>query len=105
MPPFLENLLFDLFIIFLFSVGVYSFLIMPRQRQFRKRQKLVRSLTPGTEVLTYGGLVGTITKVDSDTGIVLVEVAKGLELRFIAASITQEFDAKAYADSAKENMK
>jgi preprotein translocase subunit YajC len=105
MPPFLENLLFDLFIIFLFSIGIYSFLVMPRQRQFRKRQKLVRSLKTGTEVLTYGGLVGTIKDVNSDTGIVLVEVAKGIELRFIAASITQEFDAEAYAKSAQENMK
>jgi preprotein translocase subunit YajC len=105
MPPFLENLLFDLFIIALFAAGVYAFLIMPRQREWKRRQKLVRELKVGAEVLTYGGLVGTIKRIDEETGLVSVEVAPGVELRFIGAAITQEFNAAEYAEAAKDHMR
>lgn len=100
-----DNILLDLFIIMVFGVGVYALLIAPRQRAFRKRQKLVMSLKPGIQVMTYGGMLGTVTDVDQNTGIVTLKVAEGIELRFIAASITGEFDAQAYAESAQKVLK
>jgi preprotein translocase subunit YajC len=104
MPDFMSNLLFDIVILALFAAAVYSFLIMPQQRRFKKRQELVRNLRVGMEVLTYGGLLGKVSAVDRDSGIVTVEVAPGLNLRFIAAAITDEFDAAVYAGSAKSHM-
>ena len=98
-------LLTDGFIILLVGAAYYAFLVQPRQREFKRRQKLVQTLSVGMEVLTYGGILGKITKIDTDTGLVHVEVAPGLVLRFVAASITQEFDPKAYAAAAKEHMK
>jgi preprotein translocase YajC subunit len=105
MPQFLENILFDVFIIALFALGIYSFLVLPRQREFKRRQKVVHSLNVGMEVLTYGGIIGTVKRIDADSGVVYVEVSPGLELRFIAAAIMQEFDPKAYATAAKEHVK
>ncbi len=103
-PGFLQQLVFDLFIIGLFAIGIYSFLIAPRQREFRRREKLVQTLKVGSEVLTYGGMIGTVKSI-ADTGIVTVEVAPGVEVRFVAAAITQEFDLQAYSESARRHMK
>ena len=100
-----QNILLDLFLLALFAGGIYSFLILPRQREFRRRQKFVRSMEIGTQVLTYGGLIGTIRAIDSTSGVVTVEVADGIRLRVIAAAITGEFDAEAYAKSAQRAMK
>lgn len=105
MPAWFQDIIWYAVIIALFAAAYYSFLVLPRQREYKRRMKVVQELRVGSEVLTYGGLIGTIRHVDYDTGIVKVEVAPGLELRFIAASITQEFDAKAYAAAAKEHMK
>ena len=99
-----QNILLDLFLLALFAGAIYSFLILPRQREFRGRQKFVRSMEIGTQVLTYGGLVGTIQAIDSARGIVTVEVADGISLQVIAAAITGEFDAEAYGKSAQREM-
>ncbi len=99
------NILFDLLILGLFAAALYAFLILPRQREFRRRQQLVRSLEVGTEVLTYGGMLGTIKQVDSERGTVILQIADGVEVRFLAAAIMDKFDAEAVAQSAQKAMK
>ena|SRR5688572_32491329 len=105
MPLWLQDVLWYGAIIALFAAAYYSFLVVPRQREYKRRMQVVQELKIGTDVLTYGGIIGTIRKIDYDTGIVTIEVAPNLQLRFIAAAITQEFDAKAYAEAAKKHMK
>jgi preprotein translocase YajC subunit len=100
-----QNILPDLFLFALFAGAIYAFLILPRQREFRKRQEFVRSMAIGTQVLTYGGLIGTIQAIDPARGIVTVEVADGVSLQVIAAAITGEFDADAYGKSAQRELK
>jgi preprotein translocase subunit YajC len=99
-----QSILIDLFILAVFAGGVYAFLILPRQREFRRRQKLVRELEVGAEVLTFGGLVGTIKHVDSDSGLVRVEVGEGVEVQLVASAITAEFDREAVAKDAQRAM-
>jgi preprotein translocase subunit YajC len=99
-----QTILPDLFLLALFAGAIYAFLILPRQREFRKRQEFVRSMEIGTQVLTYGGLIGTIKAIDSARGIVTVEVADGISLQVIAAAITGEFDAEVYGKSAQREM-
>jgi preprotein translocase subunit YajC len=100
-----QNILPDLFLLVLFAGAIYAFLFLPRQREFRKRQAFVRSMEIGTRVLTYGGLIGTIKAIDSDRGIVTVEVADGVSIQVIAVAITGEFDADAYGKSAQRELK
>jgi preprotein translocase subunit YajC len=96
---------FDLIILVLFVLGIYVFSVLPRQREFSNRQKLVSQLKPGTEVITYGGLIGTVKQVDADNGVITLEIAQGIEARFLAQSISSEFDAQAVGDSAKKASK
>lgn len=100
-----NQLIFDLIVLGLFVLGIYVFSVLPRQREFRQRQKLVNQLKPGTEVITYGGLIGTVKRVDSDNGTVVLEIAKGIEARFLAQAISTEFDQGAVAESAKKASK
>lgn len=100
-----DNILFDLFILAIFGAGIYVFLIMPRQREYRKRMQIVRSIKPGAKVLTYGGIVGTLKRLDKDSGIATVEVANGVEMRFLASAITSEFDPEAVAKGAQRALK
>jgi preprotein translocase subunit YajC len=100
-----SQILIDLFIIGLFAIAVYSFSVLPRQREFRRRQKLVSRLKPGAEVITYGGLVGTVKRVEAEKGMVTLEIAKGVEARFVAQAISAEYDANAIGDSAKRASK
>ncbi|HEC22382.1 MAG TPA: preprotein translocase subunit YajC [Chloroflexi bacterium] len=100
-----QNAIGDIFILALFAAAIYAFLILPRQREFKKRQRFVRSLSVGTRVTTYGGMIGTVKKVESERGLVTLEVADDIELQFLAAAITAEFDPEAYAESARRALK
>jgi len=76
-----------LFIVVLFG-AIYVFMILPQRRARRSQQELITKLTVGTEVITTGGLYGTITEVEEgDT--VLLEVAEDTEVRVAKASVVR----------------
>ena len=80
--------------------GVFYFLLIrPQQRRVKAQQALVNAIEVGDDVMTNGGIFGTITDIDDDEGIVTVEIAPGTKVRMvksgIARRLTQDDD---YAD-------
>jgi preprotein translocase subunit YajC len=65
---------------------MWVLLILPQQRRMKAHQAVVASLEVGDEVLTAGGLYGTITSVDEET--LAVEVAPGVVLRVLRSAVT-----------------
>ena len=65
---------------------MWVLLILPQQRRMKAHQAVVASLEVGDEVLTAGGLYGTITSVDEDT--LAIEVAPGIVLRVLRSAVT-----------------
>lgn len=92
---------FLLVVMLLVMGGYWSFFVYPRQREFNKRQKYVRSLRAGDQVVTFGGMVGRVQHVDGESGLVDIEIADGVVVQFVAASIVSEFDAEAIAENAR----
>jgi len=62
-------------------------LIRPQQRRLRAHQSVVASLRPGDEIITAGGMYGTIQEIDDDS--MILEVAPGVELRVLRAAVSQ----------------
>ena len=74
--------------IVLIGVAIYLFAVMPQRRLRRSQQELRTKLAPGTDVVTTGGIYGTVTEIeDGDT--VLLEVAEDTEVRVAKASIAR----------------
>jgi len=63
---------FPLILIF---VIFYFLLIRPQQKQMKKHQQMVASLKKGDKVITSGGIVGTIQKIDGDEIVITTENA------------------------------
>jgi preprotein translocase subunit YajC len=69
-------------------IAVFYFLIIRPQKKRQKDQaELMNSLVPGTEIMTIGGLYGTIITIDDDR--VRIEVADGSELVFAKSAIAR----------------
>ena len=66
---------------------MWVLLILPQQRRMKAHQAVVASLRAGDEVVTAGGVYGTITSVDEDT--LAVEVAPGVVLRVLRSAVSQ----------------
>jgi preprotein translocase subunit YajC len=75
----------------LMIVGFYFLLIRPQRNRQRQQQALVASLEVGDEVMTNGGIFGTIVDIDDDEGIVTVEIAPGTRVRMLRQGISQRF--------------
>lgn len=80
--------------------GYWALVIFPKQRAFQHKQKIVRSLHVGDEIVTYGGIVGKIVEIDADNGIAQVEIADGVIIRLLTAALQQAYDRKEYAYNA-----
>ncbi|HEX7277717.1 MAG TPA: preprotein translocase subunit YajC [Acidimicrobiales bacterium] len=64
---------------------MWALLIRPQQRRVRQHQELVATLAVGDEVITTGGMVGTIVSVVDD--IVTLEVASGTSIRLLRSAV------------------
>lgn len=77
--------------------AIYYFLIiLPQRRRIQERRKLIDSLSVNDEVMTAGGIIGTIRDIKED--VVMVQVDENVNLRFskdaIVSNITKERAAK-----------
>ncbi|MFF3857289.1 preprotein translocase subunit YajC [Micromonospora sp. NPDC002575] len=75
-----------LMIALLFGV-MYFMMIRPQQKRRREAERMQSTLGPGDEVVTIGGLYGTVTGVDDET--VLLEVAPGVQTRYARPAIAR----------------
>lgn len=73
--PGLGGLVFP---ILLFAV-LYFILIRPQQKRAKEHKKMVSALAKGDEVVTSGGVLGRINKLDDN--FITLEVADGIELK------------------------
>jgi preprotein translocase subunit YajC len=69
-----------LIIIVVLFVAVYFFFLRPRSKRMRSQQQTVSNLSVGDEVISAGGILGTITAIAGDE--ISVEVAPGYTLTF-----------------------
>jgi preprotein translocase subunit YajC len=89
----------------LMIVGFYFLLIRPQRNRQKAQQALLSSLEVGDEVLTSGGIFGTIIEIDDDAGTLTVEIAPGTRVRMLRQGISQRFveeAAEEYEDEEED---
>jgi preprotein translocase subunit YajC len=68
--------------------GIFYFLaIRPQRRQRQAHSDMVRMLKRGDEVVTIGGMFGTVTRIGDDW--VELEIAKRTRVRYLKRAISQ----------------
>lgn len=79
--------LVSMVVILLVFVAIFYFLLIrPQRRQQKEHRELVASLKRGDRVITAGGVLGTIDKIDEDTVVLALE--EGAKVRLQKSSIT-----------------
>lgn len=87
-----------LMMVALFAI-MWFFMIRPQQKKQKEIQKFQNSLAEGMPVVTGGGIYGTVKKVDIASGIIEVEIAKGVTIRVDKGYVFK--DATANQQAAK----
>ncbi|MCL2469658.1 MAG: preprotein translocase subunit YajC [Alphaproteobacteria bacterium] len=89
---------------FLILVAFYVLLIRPQQKQEAQHEEIIKKLKKGDKVITRAGIVGVITKVEGEH-YVLVEIARGVEVKVVRATITGLVDERHPANENKDKPK
>ena len=69
--------------------GLYFLMIRPQQRRTQQQRQLAANLDPGDEIVTHGGMYGTVTEIDDDEGTILLEIAPNVEIRMLKQSVAR----------------
>lgn len=67
---------------------MYFLLIRPQQKRLKEHKAMVEALRRGDQVLTQGGIIGKVAKVNED-GVLEVEIAEGVRVRMPRHTIAQ----------------
>jgi len=80
-------------LILIFAV-FWFLLIRPQQKKMKEHQQMLEALKKGDRVVTGGGIVGRIVKVDASGDTVLVEIAPNVQVRVVKQTIAEVLDKK-----------
>lgn len=64
----------------------WFFIIRPQMRQQKEHREKIAELRKGDRVVTAGGILGTITKLDDDH--VTLEIAQGVKVKVVRSTIS-----------------
>ena len=64
----------------LFAI-MWFFMIRPQQKRQKEIQNFQNTLQEGTQVITGGGIYGTVKKIDLANGIIEIKIADGVVIK------------------------
>ncbi len=73
--------------IVLMVVAFYFILIRPQQKKIKEHQKMIEGIRRGDKIVTGGGIIGTVKKVESDE-VLLVEVAPEVTVKISRPTVS-----------------
>ena len=71
---------FIIMMVAIFAI-MYFFMIRPQQQRQKEIQNFQNTLTEGAQVVTGGGIYGTVKKIDLANGIIEVKIADGVIIK------------------------
>ncbi len=84
-----------LFMVAMFAV-IYFFMIRPQQRKAREQSKFLEELKKGEQVVTTGGMIGKISKIEDN--VVTLALDQKTTAQFTKGAISKEM-TEALADA------
>jgi preprotein translocase subunit YajC len=89
------------FLPLVFIVAIFYFLVfMPMQKQKKQQAQMLSSLQTGTDVLTTGGIVGTIVSI-SDTTLILRVKPDNIKLQVMRSAVASLVENKSAIEEKK----
>ncbi len=79
-----------LFPFLLIAIVAYFFMIRPQSKRFREHQEMIKALKKGDRVVTGGGIIGKVIKVEEGNDTLEVEIAAGVTVEVSRQTISSK---------------
>ncbi|MCH2037482.1 MAG: preprotein translocase subunit YajC [Rickettsiales bacterium] len=73
----------------LIALAFYFIIIKPQQKEMKKKQEMLKELKRGDQVVTVGGIFGTVKKTDVEKDSCLLEIASEVEINIKLSKIEE----------------
>ncbi|MBO5157813.1 MAG: preprotein translocase subunit YajC [Prevotella sp.] len=83
-----------LMLVAMFAI-MWFFMIRPQQKRQKEIRNFQNALQPGQQVVTGGGIYGTVKSIDLATGIIELEIAKGVVIKVDRGSVFKDMSSSA----------
>lgn len=80
----------------------YLFLVRPQQKRMSEFQKMVSALRRGDKIVTTGGIIGTIHRVEDNQPEITVEIAENVRIKLQRTAIAEVLMKSAPANDVTE---
>lgn len=77
---------FILMMVIIFAI-MWLFMIRPQQKKQKEIQNFRNSITKGTQIVTAGGIYGTVKDIDETANTLKVEIANGICIQVDRGSV------------------
>lgn len=81
-----------LMLVAMFAI-MWFFMIRPQQKKQKEIRNFQNALQEGQQVVTGGGIYGTVKRIDLTTGTVELEIAKGVTIKVDKGSVFKDMTA------------
>ena len=81
--------------ILLIGVVFYFLIIRPQQKKYKDHVSMISAIRKGDRIVTSGGIIGTVTKVDAENDNLQVEIADGVKVKVVRSTIASVLTAPA----------
>jgi preprotein translocase subunit YajC len=94
------NPLFTLLPVILIGVVFYFLLFRPQRRRQQQQAQMQSRIRPGQRVMTTAGMIATVVAVEDDA--IVLEIAPGVDARFVKQAVGQVLDDSADEEETEE---
>ncbi|WP_353274598.1 preprotein translocase subunit YajC [Wolbachia endosymbiont (group A) of Ennomos erosarius] len=93
---------FTSFIPLILIFVVFYFLIMrPQQKKLKEHRKMIDQIKRGDTVITSGGIIGEVNKVDEVNAQFIIEIAPKVEVKILKSAISEVLSKETQKVAAK----
>lgn len=90
--------------IILIAVVFYFLIIRPQQKKYKAHVAMVNAIAKGDRIVTSGGMIGTVTKVEAENDTLQVEIAEGVKVKIVRSTVASVL-GEPKAEKANDNVK
>lgn len=74
--------------ILIFAI-MYFLVLRPQQKRMKEHREMVAATRRGDTIVTNGGIIGKVTKVFEENDEIQVEIADGVRVRILRATVSE----------------
>ncbi|UWI83129.1 preprotein translocase subunit YajC [Wolbachia endosymbiont of Howardula sp.] len=89
----------------LICIVFYFFVIRPHHKKIKEHRKILDGIKISDVIITTGGIIGTINKIDKIHGQLLLAIAPKVEVRILISAISEVLNTAIHQDTINPIIK